>query len=80
MEELIVQNYILNKKTSQGLDSFYNINDKEVPLPNASPSIEISNTQPPITSDNEILEPSEEKPRDFDKTSNTIIDIQTPTL
>ena len=80
IEELIVQNYILNKKTSQGLDSFYNINDKEVPLPNASPSIEISNTQPPITSDNEILEPSEEKPRDFDKTSNTIIDIQTPTL
>ena len=51
-----------------------------MPLPNASPSIEISNTQPPITSDNEILEPSEEKPRDFDKTSNTIIDIQTPTL
>ena len=40
----------------------------------------IFNTQPPITSNNEILEPSEEEPRDFDKTSNTIIDIQTPTL
>ena len=34
----------------------------------------------PITSENEILERSEEEPRDFDKTSNTIIDIQTPTL
>ena len=51
-----------------------------MPLPNASPSIKISNTQPPINSDNEILEPSEEEPRDFDKTSNTIIDIQTLTL
>ena len=40
----------------------------------------IFNTQPPITSNNEILEPSEEEPRDFDKTSNTIIDMQTPTL
>ena len=40
----------------------------------------IFNTQPPITSNNEILEPSEEEPRDFDKTSNTIIDIQAPTL
>ena len=40
----------------------------------------IFNTQPPIISNNEILEPSEEEPRDFDKTSNTIIDIQTPTL
>ena len=40
----------------------------------------IFNTQPPITSNNEILEPSEEEPRDFDKTSNTRIDIQTPTL
>ena len=45
-----------------------------------SHSIEISNTQSPIASNNEILEPSEEEPRDFDKTSNTIIDIQTPTL
>ena len=51
-----------------------------MPLPNASPSIKISNTQPPINSDNEILEPSEEEPRDFDKTSNTIIVIQTLTL
>ena len=40
----------------------------------------IFNTQPPITSNNEILEPSEEEPRDFDKTSNARIDIQTPTL
>ena len=70
----------LTKKTAPGQDSFYKVNEKEVPLPNASPSIEISNTQSPITSDNEILEPSEEEPRDFDKTSNTIIDIQTPTL
>ena len=80
IEELIAQNDIFNKKTAQGHDSFYKVNEKEVPLPNASPSIEISNTQSPITSDNEILEPSEEEPRDFDKTSNTIIDIQTPTL
>ena len=47
-------------KTAQGLDSFYKLNEKEVPLPNASSSVEISNTQPPITSDDEILEPSEE--------------------
>ena len=40
----------------------------------------IFNTQPPVTSNNEILEPSEEEPRDFDKTSNTIIDIQALTL
>ena len=80
IEELIAQNDVFNKKTAQGQDSFYKVNEKEVPLPNASPSIEISNTQSPITSDNEILEPSEEEPRDFDKTSNTIIDIQTPTL
>ena len=40
----------------------------------------IFNTQPPITSNNEILEPSEEEPRDFDKTSNAIIDIKTPAL
>ena len=58
----------------------YKLNEKEVPLPNSSPSIEISNTQSPITSDNQVLEPSEEEPRDFDKTSNTIIDIQAPTL
>ena len=70
----------LTKKTTQGRDSFYKLNEKEVPLPNASPSIEISNTQPPITSHNEILEPSVEEPRHFDKTSNTVIDIQTPTL
>ena len=67
----------LTKKTAQGHDSFYKLNEKEVPLSNASPSIEISNTQSPITSDNEILEPSEEEPRDFDKTSNTIIEIHT---
>ena len=58
----------------------YKLNEKEVPLPNSNPSIEISNTQSPITSDNQVLEPSEEEPRDFDKTSNTIIDMQTPTL
>ena len=74
------QNDIFNKKSAQGHDSFDKLNEEEVPLPNASPSIEISNTQYPITSDNEILEPSKEGPRDFDKTSNTIIDIQTPTL
>ena len=70
----------LTKKTTQGRDSFYKLNEKEVPLPNASPSIQISNTQSPITSHNEILEPSVEEPRHFDKTSNTVIDIQTPTL
>ena len=80
IEELIAQNDIFNKNTAQGRDSIYKLNEKEVPLPNASPFIEISNSQPPITSDNEIVEPSEEEPRDFDKTSNTIIDIQTPTL
>ena len=41
---------------------------------------EMSNTQPPITCDNKILEPSEEEPSNFDKTSNTIINIQTQTL
>ena len=80
IEELIAKNDVFNKKTAQGQDSFYKVNEKEVPLPNASPSIEISNTQSPIISDNEILEPSEEEPRDSDKTSNTILDIQTPTL
>ena len=80
IEELIAENDIFNKKTAQGLDSFYKLNEKEFPSPNASPSIEISNTQLSFASDNEILEPSEEEPRDFDKTSNTIIDIQTPTL
>ena len=52
IEELIAQNDVFNKKTAQGQDSFYKLNEKEVPLPNASPSIEISNTQSPITSDN----------------------------
>ena len=66
IEELIAQNDIFNQKAAQGQDS--------------SPSTEISNTQSPITPNNEILELSEEEPRDFDKTSNTIIDIQTPTL
>ena len=80
IEELIAQNDIFNKKTAQGRDSFYKLNEKQVPLPNASPSIEISNTQTPITSGNEILEPSGKEPRHFDKTSNTIIGIQTPTL
>ena len=80
IEELIAENDIFNKKTAQGLDSFYKLNEKEFPSPNASPSIEISNTQLSFASDNEILEPSEEEPRDFDKNSNTIIDIQTLTL
>ena len=70
----------LTKKNARGCDSFYKLNEKEVSLPNASPSIKISNTQPPINSDNEILEPSEEEPRNFDKASNTIIVIQTLTL
>ena len=78
--EVVIEDDIFNKKTTQSLDSFYKLNEKEVPLPKASPSIEISNTQPPITSDNGILEPSEEEPRDFDKFSNTDIDMQTPTL
>ena len=56
------------------------LNEKEIPLPTASPSIETSKMQP-NTSENEISEPSEEEPGDFGKTaSNTIIDIQTPTL
>ena len=80
IEELIAQNDIFNKKTTQSLDSFYKLNEREVPLPKASPSIEISNTQPPITSDNGILETSEEEPRDFGKFSNTDIDMQTPTI
>ena len=55
--------------------SFYKLNEKEVPLPIANPSIEISETQP-NTCDNEILEPSELEPRDFNKTpSNAIINI-----
>ena len=73
----------LTKKTTQSHDSFYKLNEKEVPLPNANPSIEVSNTQSntqSITSDNEILESSEEEPRNFDKTSNIVIGIQTPTL
>ena len=80
IEELIAQNDTFNKKTAESLDSFYKLNEKEAPLPKASPSIEISNTQPPITSDNGILETSEEEPRDFGKFSNTDIDMQTPTL
>ena len=80
IEELIAQNDIFNKKTAWACDSFYKLSEKEVPLPNANPSIKISNTQLPINSDNEILEPSEEEPRDFDKASNTIIVIQTLTL
>ena len=71
IEELIAQNEVFNKKNAQGRDLFHKIIEKEVPLPNSNLSIEISN---------EILEPSEGEPRDFDKTLNTIIDIQTPTL
>ena len=41
----------LIKKTAQGRDSFYKLIEKEVPLPNASHSIEMSNTQPPATFD-----------------------------
>ena len=80
IDKLIAQNHLFNKKTAQDLDWFYKLNEKEVSLPNASPFIKISNTQPPITSNNKIIEPSEEQPRDFDKTLNTIIDVQTLTL
>ena len=80
IEELIAQNDIFNKKSAQGLTSFYKLNEKEVPLPNASPFIKTFNTQPSITSSDKIAEPSEVETRDFDKTSNTIIDIQTLTL
>ena len=38
----------LTKKTVQGLDSFHKLNEKEVPLLTASPSTEISETQPPV--------------------------------
>ena len=70
----------LIKKTVQRFDSFYKLNEKEVPVTIASPSIKISETQPNI-SHNEILEPSEEESRDFDKTpSNAIIGIKTPPL
>ena len=51
------------------------LNEKDVPLPTATPSIEISKTQP-NTSENEISETSEEESEVCDKTaSNTIIDI-----
>ena len=42
------------------------LNEKEIPLPTASPSIEASKMQP-NTSENEISEPSEEEPGDFGK-------------
>ena len=37
----------LTKKTAQGHDSFYKLNEEEVSLPNASPSIEIIDIQTP---------------------------------
>ena len=46
----------LTLKTVQRFDLSYKLNEKEVPLTIASPSINISETQP-NTSDNEILEP-----------------------
>ena len=55
VEELITQNVIFNK--TNGLDSFYKLNEKIVPLPTASCSIEVSEPQP-STSNNEILEHS----------------------
>ena len=59
---------------------FYKFKEKEVHLPTTSHSTEIFETQP-NPSDNEILEPSEEEARDFDKLpSNSVIDIQIPTL
>ena len=52
--ELIAQNDVFNKKIVQGQESFYKVNEKEAPLPNSSPSIEIYNIHSPIASDNEI--------------------------
>ena len=79
IEELITQNVIF-KKTVQGLDSFYKLNEKEVPIPTANSFIEIFETQP-NASDNEILETLEEESRGFDKTpSIAIIDIQISAL
>ena len=64
----------------QSLDSFYKLNEKEVPIPTANSFIEIFETQP-NASDNEILETLEEESRDFDKTpSIAIIDIQISAL
>ena len=51
IEKLIAQSDIFNKKTAPGRDSFYKLIEKEVPLPNASHSIEMSNTQPPANFD-----------------------------
>ena len=46
IEELITQNVIFNKKkTVQGLDLFYKLDEKEVPIPTAD-SFTISETQP----------------------------------
>ena len=52
IEELITQYVIsrikflviFNKKIVQGLDSFYKLNQKEVPIPTGNPFIKISET------------------------------------
>ena len=41
IEELINQNVIFNKKIVQGLDSFYKLNEKEVPTQTANSFTEI---------------------------------------
>ena len=68
-------NVIFNKNLVQSLDSFYKLNEKEVPRSTVDSFIETCEIQP-NTSDNEILKPFEEESRDFYKTpSKAIIDI-----
>ena len=77
---ILEQHIMFNKKTVQGINSFYKQSKKEVTIPTANSLIEISKTQP-NTSDNNILEPLEEECMNFDKTpSNPVTNIQTPTL
>ena len=45
MGELITQNVIFNKKTIHGLHSFYKLNEKEAPLPSATPFISKNSTK-----------------------------------
>lgn len=53
MELITTQNVMFNKKSVQGLDSFYELNEKEVFIPSAAYFTEISETQP-NTSDDEM--------------------------
>ena len=46
IEELITPNAIFNKKSVQGLDSLFKLNEKEFPIPIANFFIEIYETQP----------------------------------